>query len=360
MRSVSRITASIRARLRVAMCTSPNETIFIANAACAYHSAPPEMLLIGSRERSGGLKMLIAVRILLFLRRRRGCQSVVARTQQFMGALDHFAFVLVSPKSSGNVGAAARALKNMGFGDLRMVAPRDYDPRGGGRDGGACGRCPRARAHLSRLDGGAPRSHANGRHHLPHRPVSQRDARARTAATALIAEGAANRIAMVFGPEDFGLSNDEIAQCQRLITIPTAPDYPSLNLAQAVMVVAYELMIAAGAERAPIEVEEFAPAVAVEEMHRRMADALVEIGFLPATIPTISCSRCAQCSAVAASGRANWIFSTASRARFDGSPARAPRRSRPSAHRGANCAEQATDILMRRTAVLRASVVAQG
>jgi len=46
-----------------------------------------------------------------------------------MGALDNFAFVLVSPKSSGNVGAAARALKNMGFGDLRMVAPRDYAPR---------------------------------------------------------------------------------------------------------------------------------------------------------------------------------------------------------------------------------------
>jgi tRNA/rRNA methyltransferase len=103
----------------------------------------------------------------------------------------------------------------------------------------------------------------------------------RTAASELVAEGAANRIAMVFGPEDFGLSNLEIAQCQRLITISTAPDYPSLNLAQAVMVVAYELMIAAGAGRAPIEVEEFAPAGAVEEMHRRMADALVEIGFLP-------------------------------------------------------------------------------
>jgi tRNA/rRNA methyltransferase len=46
-----------------------------------------------------------------------------------MSALNNFAFVLVSPKSSGNVGAAARALKNMGFADLRIVAPRDYDPR---------------------------------------------------------------------------------------------------------------------------------------------------------------------------------------------------------------------------------------
>jgi tRNA/rRNA methyltransferase len=107
----------------------------------------------------------------------------------------------------------------------------------------------------------------------------------RDIAPGLIAAGVSNRIAMVFGPEDFGLSNSEIAQCQRLITIPTAPEYPSLNLAQAVMVVAYELMLAAGAERATIASEEYAPAAAVEEMHRRMADALIAIGFLPEDNP---------------------------------------------------------------------------
>jgi tRNA/rRNA methyltransferase len=103
----------------------------------------------------------------------------------------------------------------------------------------------------------------------------------RETAPGLIDESAANRIAMVFGPEDFGLSNLEIAQCQRLITIPTAPEYPSLNLAQAVMVVAYELMMAAGAARTPVVTDEFAPANAVEEMHRRLADALIAIGFIP-------------------------------------------------------------------------------
>ena len=71
----------------------------------------------------------------------------------------------------------------------------------------------------------------------------------REAAAQLVAEAGANRIAIIFGPEDTGLVNRELKLCQRLITIPTAPAYPSLNLAQAVMLVAYELMMAAGAAR---------------------------------------------------------------------------------------------------------------
>ena len=62
----------------------------------------------------------------------------------------------------------------------------------------------------------------------------------------------ANRIAIIFGPEDRGLTNRELKLCNRLITIPTAPEYPSLNLAQAVMVIAYELMLADIEDAAPI------------------------------------------------------------------------------------------------------------
>jgi tRNA/rRNA methyltransferase len=198
-----------------------------------------------------------------------------------MSALDNFAFVLVSPKSSGNVGAAARALKNMGFADLRIIAPRDYDPH----DAAAmavhaddvlerariCGNLGAALEDRTLTIGTTCRVG-------PYRSETRA---LREAAPGLIDESAANRIAMVFGPEDFGLSNLEIAQCQRLVTIPTSPEYPSLNLAQAVMVVAYELMMAAGAARAPVVADELAPASAVEEMHRRLADALIAIGFLP-------------------------------------------------------------------------------
>jgi tRNA/rRNA methyltransferase len=202
-----------------------------------------------------------------------------------MNALDNFAFVLVSPKASGNVGAAARALKNMGFVDLRLVTPRDYDPQA------AAAMAVHAADVLSRM-----RIFPDLVSALDDRTLTvgttcrggpyRSETRAlRDVASGLVAESGVNRVAMVFGPEDFGLSNLEIAQCQRLVTIPTAPDYPSLNLAQAVIVVAYELMVAAGAAREPIPAEEFALAGAVEEMHRRMADALVAIGFLPEDNP---------------------------------------------------------------------------
>ncbi|HKF27781.1 MAG TPA: TrmH family RNA methyltransferase [Candidatus Binataceae bacterium] len=102
----------------------------------------------------------------------------------------------------------------------------------------------------------------------------------------MITAAAANRVAIVFGPEDHGLTNDELKACQRLVTIPTADDYRSLNLAQAVMLVAYELRMAAAAGLAnPTPVPQRAAVRDVEAMLGRMADALVEIGFLPADNP---------------------------------------------------------------------------
>jgi tRNA/rRNA methyltransferase len=202
-----------------------------------------------------------------------------------MSAVENFAFVLVSPKSSGNVGAAARALKNMGFADLRLVAPRDYDPRA------AAAMAVHAADVLERArifpDLGAALSDRTLTAGTTCRvgPYRNETRALRDIAAELVRDGAANRVALVFGPEDFGLSNLEIAQCQRLITIPTAPEYPSLNLAQAVMVVAYEVMLAAGAARDPIGAAEFSPASEVEAMHQRMAEALIAIGFLPEDNP---------------------------------------------------------------------------
>jgi tRNA/rRNA methyltransferase len=202
-----------------------------------------------------------------------------------MSALEKFAFVLVSPKSSGNVGAAARALKNMGFADLRLVAPRDYDPRAAAAMAvHADDVLERARIFPDLGDALDDRTLTVGTT-CRVGPYRSETRALRDAAPALIAESAANRVAIVFGPEDFGLTNHEIAQCQRLIAIPTAPEYPSLNLAQAVVVVSYELMLAAGGARTPLETGEFASAGEVDAMHHRMAEALVAIGFLPEDNP---------------------------------------------------------------------------
>jgi tRNA/rRNA methyltransferase len=107
----------------------------------------------------------------------------------------------------------------------------------------------------------------------------------RAAAQELSELSQANRIALVFGPEDCGLTNEELKSCQRLITIPAAPEYPSLNLAQAVMIVAYELMLAAGAARQLLPAEPWAQSTEVDAMLARMAQALIAIGFLPENNP---------------------------------------------------------------------------
>lgn len=203
-----------------------------------------------------------------------------------MDLLGNFAFLLVRPLQAGNVGAAARALKNMGLGDLRLVAPR----------AGAIGRAAATMAvhagdvlrnsqHYDSL--GAALADCTLAVGTTCRPGLYRSGviGLREAALQLVTEAAANRVAIIFGPEDTGLVNLELKLCQRLITIPTAPEYPSLNLAQAVMLVAYELMMAAGAAREMPVVEPHAPAVAVDAMLERLSEALVSIGFLPAENP---------------------------------------------------------------------------
>jgi tRNA/rRNA methyltransferase len=203
-----------------------------------------------------------------------------------MDVLGNFAFVLVRPLKPGNVGAAARALKNMGLADLRLVAPR---ADAGGRAAAAmavhAGDLLRgARRYDGLAEALADRTLAVG---TTCRPGLYRSGVVglREAAAQLVAEAAANRVAIIFGPEDTGLINRELKLCQRLVTIPTAAEYPSLNLAQAVMLVAYELLIATGTARELPAAEPRAPTAAVDAMMERLSEALVSIGFLPADNP---------------------------------------------------------------------------
>lgn len=201
-------------------------------------------------------------------------------------AQEPFVFVLVAPKSSGNVGAAARALKNMGFAEMRLVAPREYDPESAARRAVHAAEIVQHARIFENLGGAlADRTLTIGT--TARAGAYRGEARSpRAAAPEIVAAAAHNRVAIVFGPEDFGLSNREIALCQRLLTIPTAPAYPSLNLSHAVAIVAYELMdaLTSATPKAALD-EEYASAAATEAMHRRMRQALVAIGFLPEDNP---------------------------------------------------------------------------
>jgi len=103
----------------------------------------------------------------------------------------------------------------------------------------------------------------------------------RTLAPAILEAAAGNDVALVFGPEDRGLSNDELARCHRLLTIPSAAAYPSLNLAQAVLICGYELRLASGvAEPRQEETRHLAPAALGERMFSVLEQALRAIGFV--------------------------------------------------------------------------------
>jgi tRNA/rRNA methyltransferase len=159
--------------------------------------------------------------------------------------------VLSHPSHPGNIGAAARAMKTMGYTDLAIVAPRHFpDPDATAMSAGAADVLAAARVFDS-LEAAladctlAAGFSARGRE-LSHPPLALRGA-----APALAAAAADGTVALVFGNETSGLSNAELALCQRFVCIPSNPAYGSLNLAAAVQVACYELATTAAAHVAP-------------------------------------------------------------------------------------------------------------
>lgn len=189
--------------------------------------------------------------------------------------------VLVRPRGSGNVGSVARAMKNMGLATLVLVDPAPLD------DGWATAMAVHARDVLERATtvgsladavadcawvvGTAARSG----------PFRGQVLAPRDLAVDLLRVASSQPVALVFGPEDHGLSNAEIEQCQALVTIPTADAYTSLNLAQAVLVCAYELHLAAAADADDDGLSEPRPTAArLTLLFDRLQQALLAIGFL--------------------------------------------------------------------------------
>jgi tRNA/rRNA methyltransferase len=153
------------------------------------------------------------------------------------------AIILTRPQMGENIGAAARAMLNFGLTDLRLVAPRDGwpNPRAIAMASGAAGQVlDRARVYPTLAEAMADIDFAyatTARGRELTKPVltpatAMADGRARVAA--------GERIAIIYGPERAGLENDDVARANAIITVPVNPDFPSLNLAQAVLLTGYE------------------------------------------------------------------------------------------------------------------------
>ncbi|MFW1678464.1 RNA methyltransferase [Pontibacter sp. JAM-7] len=197
--------------------------------------------------------------------------------------------VLVNTTHPGNIGAVARAMKNMNLSELHLVAPKFFPHEEAiTRSSGATDLLDNAVVHAS-LSEAISDCHlvvgtsARGRH-IPWPLVNPREL------AGIVSSAAADtRVAIVFGREDRGLTNDELQLCHQHVHIPANPDFCSLNVAAAVQVISYELrmasLYAAGAREdqpqwgTPWDIE-LAENAELERMFEHLEQTLVDIEFL--------------------------------------------------------------------------------
>lgn len=193
---------------------------------------------------------------------------------------DRVKFVLVEPQFGGNVGSAARAMKNLGFSRLALVGPccdhRGREARMMAVDAGDLLERAEVWPDLESALAGSrtivATSRREGKHRRPHWPLE-------AVAGKLVGSARTGELAVLFGREDHGLNDSALDRCTHLVHLSAAETYPSLNLAQAVLLVGYVLRTAAG-PAAPVEETVPAEHTEREAMYRHLERALVAIGFL--------------------------------------------------------------------------------
>ena len=196
--------------------------------------------------------------------------------------------VLVETSHPGNIGASARAMKTMGLDDLVLVAPREFPTaEATARASGADDVLARARVVDSLADAIADCGFVAGASARMRR-LSWPVVNPRLGASTLWEHAPDTAVAMVFGPEHSGLTNEDLGRCNQVVHIPANPAYSSLNVAMAVQVLCYELRMAALERQGPVDdearglAEEAPPATGaeLEGFYRHLETALTAAGFL--------------------------------------------------------------------------------
>ena len=197
-------------------------------------------------------------------------------------AAQNISIVLYKPKYAGNVGSIARAAKNMGITKIIVVGASDLDvhqmyPRSTHLAADVVDAIryeqtlEEALADFGHIVGTTARL---GRGRGPF--VSPR-----SAAETIAVMAPHNKVALLFGPEDTGLSNDEIHYCQSVTTIPTSEAFRSLNLSHAAMILCYEVFLALSEKTKTTPVApKWARSSEIEGMYDQLKSTLAAIGFL--------------------------------------------------------------------------------
>lgn len=201
--------------------------------------------------------------------------------------LENIRIILVNTSHPGNIGATARALKTMGLSELYLVAPEKYPHKKADELASnaldvlgksiVVNTLNEAIADCHLVVGASARSRA-----IPWPMLSPRELGEKA-----IAESAKFKVAIVFGREDSGLTNEELQCCHYHVHIPSNPEYSSLNLASAVQVIAYELRVASlqKLENHQAWDYDFANQEAMEGFYNHLEKVLIEVDFLNPKAP---------------------------------------------------------------------------
>jgi tRNA/rRNA methyltransferase len=193
---------------------------------------------------------------------------------------DRLRVVLVSPRNPLNIGAAARAMSNFGFAEMRLVNPYQVafrEARSAVKAGAVLesareyATVAEAVADCTLVVGTASAGHRELRHTLKRLEGGGREIREH------LAEGP---VALLFGSEKFGLSNDDLAHCHWFMRIPTRTEHESMNLGQSVAVCLYELVRESGRETAETAKHKPAPAAQIEMFTGLLLEALTASGYV--------------------------------------------------------------------------------
>ncbi|QFY44763.1 RNA methyltransferase [Candidatus Methylospira mobilis] len=196
--------------------------------------------------------------------------------------LGNIRIVMVATSHPGNIGAAARAMKNMGLHDLALVTPKlfpheEADARAAGADD-----ILKAARVFNTLDDAIQDRHRVIGASARLRTIRWPQLTPRECAASIAEGGSALKSAIVFGREHAGLTNEELERCHYLLNIPCNPDFSSLNVAAALQVVSYELFqTSLGAPLQTLESDiEPATGEEMESFHGHLIQTLFDIGFL--------------------------------------------------------------------------------
>ncbi len=196
--------------------------------------------------------------------------------------LDNIRAILFEPREPGNIGSAARALKGMGLSQLYLVNPIPFleaKPTWYMAHGATdvIENCCVVETLDDALEGVQFLVGTTHRRRDPRLPPS---VSAREAAQEIAAISQRQQVGLLFGREDFGLSTSQISRCQLIASVPMAAKNPSLNLAQAVQVFAYEVFLASAGDILPAELE-YADVNEIEAFYGRITNLLQRIGVTP-------------------------------------------------------------------------------